>query len=194
MAGTITPVASTPATLGVTSQPRVTSGAGTGTGGGNAAVNTGYNPTPVTGGGPTNGQQLQATAANAVSSAQNRIASLGATPSTAVSPQAVASNAAAVTSHTFGAPIASNLASAQSGGPISDALQNGVAKIAAFAQNGIKSIEQAIQGDMAANNGQVDPAKMQQYTMQMSTFEMIMQMAAKIQEKQERAAQVWLQL
>ena len=57
----------------------------------------------------------------------------------------------------------------------------------------MKGIEQAIQGDMAANNGQVDPAKMQQYTMQMSTYEMIMQMAAKIQEKQERAAQVWLQ-
>jgi hypothetical protein len=35
---------------------------------------------------------------------------------------------------------------------------------------------------------------MQQYTMQMSTFEEIMQMAAKIQEKQDRAAQVWLQL
>lgn len=192
MATTITPVASTPATLGITSQPSVTTTATTT--GGNARVNTGFNPTPVTSADPTTRQQLQAGAADAVSSAQNRIAALGATPSTAVNPQAVASNAAAVTSRTFGAPIASNLASASTGGgAISDALQNGVAKIAAFAQNGIKSIEQAIQGDMAANNGQVDPAKMQQYTMQMSTFEMIMQMAAKIQEKQERATQVWLQ-
>jgi hypothetical protein len=190
---TITPVASSAATLGVTSQPALTT-AGTSTGGGNAAVNTGYNSTPVTGGGPTSGQQLQTIANNSVAAAQNRISSLGATPATGVNPQTIASNAAAITSQQFGAPMASNLATGAGGGPISDALQNGVAKIAAFAQNGIKSIEQAIQGDMAANNGQVDPAKMQQYTMQMSTFEMIMQMAAKIQEKQERAAQVWLQL
>lgn len=189
---TITPVASSAATLGVTSQPTVTT-AGTSTGGGNAAINTGYNPTPVTGGGQTSQQQIQAIANNAVAATNQRITAMGQTPGT-VTPQSVASNAAAVTSQQFGAPMAASLATGAGGGAISSALQNGVAKIAAFAQNGIKSIELAIQGDMAANNGQVDPAKMQQYTMQMSTFEMIMQMAAKIQEKQERAAQVWLQL
>lgn len=188
------PIASTAASLGIVpaAQPSVSSNV---TGGGNARVSTGYSATPaaVTGGGPTGTQNLQAIANQSVQAANQRIAGLGATPAT-VAPNAVASNAAAVTSQQFGAGMASNLATAAGGGAISDALQNGVAKIAAFAQNGIKSIEQAIQGDMAANNGQVDPAKMQQYTMQMSTFEMIMQMAAKIQEKQERAAQVWLQL
>ena len=174
MAPTITPVASTPATLGVTTQPTVTSGTPT-TGGGNAAVSTGYSSTPVTGGGTATPNYAAAAAATGGSQQQVRAAT------NAVSNQ-------------FGAPIANDFANAAGGGTISNALQNGVAKIAAFAQNGIKSIEQAIQGDMAANNGQVDPAKMQQYTMQMSTFEMIMQMAAKIQEKQERAAQVWLQL
>jgi hypothetical protein len=54
-------------------------------------------------------------------------------------------------------------------------------------------IQKAIQGDMAANNGEVDPAKMQLYTMKMSTYELLNQMAAKIQEKEERSIQVWLQ-
>ena len=45
---------------------------------------------------------------------------------------------------------------------------------------------------MAANNGEVDPAKMQLYTMKMCTYELLNQMAAKIQEKEERSIQVWL--
>jgi hypothetical protein len=165
------PVSTTTASLGITPQP-VVSGAST-TASPNAQVGTSYSSTPaVTGGGPS------------LTSAVANVASQNAT--TAAATKAVSSQ--------FGAPLANDFASASGGGAISDALNNGVAKIAAFAQNGMKSIEQAIQGDMAANNGQVDPAKMQQYTMQMSTFEEIMQMAAKIQEKQDRAAQVWLQL
>lgn len=173
MAPTITPVASTPATLGVTPQPAVTSTAtAPAPAGGNAAVGTGYSPTPVTGGG-TATPNYAAAAAGTTGSAQTARAA-----TTAVANQ-------------FGAPLATDFANAAGGGAISNALQNGVAKIAAFAQNGIKGIQQAIQGDMAANNGQIDPAKMQQYTMQMSTFEMIMQMAAKIQESEKNAAQVW---
>lgn len=174
MAPTITPITSTPASLGVTPQPALTSSAPAAPAGGNASVATGYNPTPVTGGGTT---PNYAAAAAATGGTQQQVRAA----TTAVSNQ-------------FGAPIANDMANAAGGGAISNALQNGVSKIAAFAQNGIKGIQQAIQGDMASSNGQVDPAKMQQYTMQMSTFEMIMQMAAKIQEKQERASQVWLQL
>lgn len=172
MAPTITPVASTPATLGVTPQPALTSSAtALAPAGGNARVATGYNPTPVTGGGTT---PNYAAAAAATGSTQQQVR--GATNTLAAG---------------VGAPLANDLTNAAGGGAISNALQNGVAKIAAFAQNGIKGIQQAIQGDMAANNGQVDPAKMQQYTMQMSTFELIMQMAAKIQESEKNAAQVW---
>jgi 5-hydroxyisourate hydrolase-like protein (transthyretin family) len=69
---------------------------------------------------------------------------------------------------------------------------NAVSKLAAFAQNSMTNVQKAMQADMTANNGQVDPAKLQQYSMQMSTYEMIMQMAQKIQEKQEAATQVWL--
>lgn len=172
---TITPIASTPATLGVTTQP-ATTGTST-TPGGNAGIGTSFNSTPVSGGSSTNiNSAITAAAANTGATTQQVRA------------------AHTTVSNQFGAALGNDFTTAAGGGSISNALNNGVAKIAAFAQNGIKSIEQAIQGDMAANNGQVDPAKMQQYTMQMSTFEMIMQMAAKIQEKQERAAQVWLQL
>ena len=83
-------------------------------------------------------------------------------------------------------------AAAAGGGEIGDALKSGVAKIAAWAQRGMAGIQQAIQGDMNANNGQVDPAKMQQYTMQMSNYELMNQMAAKLQEKEEAAMRVWL--
>ena len=92
----------------------------------------------------------------------------------------------------FGAPMARDFSSAAGGGAITDALKSGVAKIAAWAQRGMTGIQEAIQGDMNANNGQVDPAKMQQYTMQMTNYELMMQMAAKIQEKEEAAIKIWL--
>ena len=92
----------------------------------------------------------------------------------------------------FGSAMAADFTAAAGGGEITDALKNGVAKIAAWAQRGMTGIQEAIQGDMNANNGQVDPAKMQQYTMQMTNYEMMMQMAAKIQEKEEAAIKIWL--
>ncbi|MCW2926093.1 MAG: hypothetical protein JWM86_61 [Thermoleophilia bacterium] len=91
----------------------------------------------------------------------------------------------------YAAPSAPT-ASVSGGGELSDALTNGVARIAAWAHRGMAGIQQAIQGDMNANNGQVDPARMQQYTMQMSNFELMNQMAAKMQEKEEAAIKVWL--
>lgn len=148
--------------------------------GGNAAVPTGYSNTPastVTGGGasqPTIPQAMQNAAATngttvaAVQNVHNTVASQ------------------------FGTTTANSFTSASGGGAISDALKGGVSNIVAFAQKGMADIQKAIQGDMAANNGEVDPAKMQLYTMKMSTFELLNQMAAKIQEKEERAIQVWL--
>jgi hypothetical protein len=191
------PVSTTTASLGITSQPAVSGGT---TSSPNSRVGTGYSPAPaaVTGGGLTSAIQGVAANQNSAVPTGAAVGTVGSTTPTAASYAAAASPAphadVRTVSTQFGAPIANDYATASGGGAISDALNNGVAKIAAFAQNGMKSIEQAIQGDMAANNGQVDPAKMQQYTMQMSTFEQIMQMAAKIQEKQDRAAQVWLQL
>jgi hypothetical protein len=107
-------------------------------------------------------------------------------------PAAISPAVTNMVSDQFGSQMGADFATASGGGAISDALSNGVAKIAAFAQNGMKRIEGAIQADMAAGNGQVDPGKLQQYSMQMSNYEMMNQLAAKIQEKQEASIRAWL--
>ncbi|MCB0878649.1 MAG: hypothetical protein KDC46_06670 [Thermoleophilia bacterium] len=171
------PLATTAASLGVTAQPTTT---GTGTTGGNAAVATGYDPTPAT----TTGGGASATTlpqyAQAAAAANN----------TSVANVNAATN---LVQNQFGTTMANQFATASGGGAIGDALKSGVSSIVAFAQKGMADIQKAIQGDMAANNGEVDPAKMQLYTMKMSTYELLNQMAAKIQEKQDRAVQIWLQ-
>jgi hypothetical protein len=171
------PVATSPTTLGaLTSQPATTA---TATTGGNAAIATGYNPTPVVGGGAA----TTGGAAPNVAALANQLAPAG------TNQQAVTAAANIATQQ-----LQTSYDSASSGGgAIGDALKSGTSKIVAFAQKGMADIQKAIQGDMAANNGEVDPAKMQLYTMKMSTYELLNQMAAKIQEKEERSIQVWLQ-
>ncbi len=168
------PVATSASSLGVTPQPSTTGG-----GGGNASVQTGYSSTPATtvGGGPTQPTLPQAM--------QNAAAANGTTV------QAVQGVHNTVASQ-FGSQMATDFTTASGGGAISNALKSGVGSIVAFAQKGMADIQKAIQGDMAANNGEVDPAKMQLYTMKMSTYELLNNMAAKIQEKEERSIQVWL--
>lgn len=172
------PLATSAASLGVAAQPTTT---GTATAGGNAAVATGFDRTPATttiGGGaaqPTLAQSTQAAAA----ANNTSVAAVNAVHDTVA--------------NQFGTTMANQLVTASGGGAIGDALKNGVSSIVAFAQKGMADIQKAIQGDMAANNGEVDPAKMQLYTMKMSTYELLNQMAAKIQEKQDRAVQIWLQ-
>ncbi|MCW2924146.1 MAG: hypothetical protein JWM98_1550 [Thermoleophilia bacterium] len=100
--------------------------------------------------------------------------------------------AQALVTSKFGPQLGADFSSAVGGGAITDALKSGVAKIAAFAQNGMNKIQEAIQGDLAAGNGTMDPAKLQQYTMQMSTYENLTKMAAKIQEKQDESVAIWL--
>jgi hypothetical protein len=124
----------------------------------------------------------------AVANGQASVSNLTGQPAPALAPAAqtqVANSAAAIATNHM-------TAAASGGGAISDALKSGVSSIVAFAQKGMSDIQKAIQGDMAANNGEVDPAKMQLYTMKMSTYELLNQMAAKIQEKEERSIQVWL--
>lgn len=183
------PVATNAATLGAAS---VTTG-------GNTRVGTGYSSTPATtvsGGGGTAGGS---TAINnlAASNVNGAIANAQASVSNLTGAAAPALNQAQSTQvQNAAASIATNqmasAASTSGGGAIGDALKSGVGSIVAFAQKGMADIQKAIQGDMAANNGEVDPAKMQLYTMKMSTYELLNQMAAKIQEKEERAIQVWL--
>lgn len=186
------PVATNPSSLGITSpaQPRTTSS--TPTGGGNAAVATGFNPTPVPvmGGGTTGGASASV-AALANSLAPAAMASGQATTGGSALTQAQQTQAVTAAANIATQQLQSAQASS-GGGAIGDALTKGVSGIVAFAQKGMADIQKAIQGDMAANNGEVDPAKMQLYTMKMSTYELLNQMAAKIQEKEERSIQVWL--
>lgn len=78
------------------------------------------------------------------------------------------------------------------GGAVSNFIGNAATQFATMASNGMQRLEAAMNGDIAANGGQLNPAKMQQYTSQMNTFEQVMLMAKKIQDKQEAAANVWL--
>lgn len=183
------PVASSAAALGVTPQPQTT--------GGNSTVSTGYSTTPassVTGGGAVAGGSTAinnlagSLVGGAVANGQAGVSAITGTPAPALSQAAtsqVQNSAAAIATNQM-------QAATSGGGAIADALKSGTSKIVAFAQKGMADIQAAIQGDMAANNGEVDPAKMQLYTMKMSTYELLNQMAAKIQEKEERSIQVWL--
>lgn len=132
------------------------------------------------------------TSAAPVASTQASLGTPGGQPKAGGSPNAKVATGYDPAPVTGGGAAAPSMAQAAGGGALGDFASDGVAKIAAFAQNGMNQIQQMIQGDMAANNGQVDPAKMQQYTMQMSTFEMIMQMAKKIQDSKEAASRAWL--
>jgi len=203
------PLATSIASLGAAIQAGSTNG-------GNTAVATGYTATPATTG--TGAQSATAAATSQAPAAitagtarvNNMAANQGVTlPTNYVAPAngQVANAAIATLANGYqtnpiantgpavagvGATLANDAAIAAGGGAISSALKSGVSSIVAFAQNGMKNIQAAIQADMAANNGEVDPAKMQLYTMKMSTYELLNQMAAKIQEKEEAAMQRWL--
>ena len=189
------PLATSIASLGAAIQAGSTNG-------GNTAVATGYSATPATtpigtaGNVAANARALNTVAGTAapaaIATAQQTIAALGTTPAAAPANMAVATSAQNTVASQFGSQTATDLTQAAGGGQITNALKTGVSSIVAFAQKGMADIQKAIQGDMAANNGEVDPAKMQLYTMKMSTYELLNQMAAKIQEKEEAAMQRWL--
>lgn len=148
---------------------------------GNAAVATGFDAAPaasaVIGGGAAT--TMRQAAASVI-------------PAQPAAPTAAEAAAVSTVAGQFGQPLANDFQTAASGGGITEVLSNGISKITAFASNGMKKIEQAIQADMAANNGQVDAAKMQQYSMQMTTFQQIMEMAKKIQDSKDRAMDAWI--
>lgn len=188
------PLATSASSLGVTTQPATTQG--------NTTIPTGYSANPaagtVTGGGTAGGSPGMTGFANsllpgAVAAAQNTVSTATGQPAPALTQaqqQQTANSASAITVDYLKKAQAE---SAARGGTFTDALKSGVSKIAAFAQQGMADIQAAIQGEMNANGGDVPPAKMQYYTMQMSKYELLNQMAAKIQEKEERAVQIWLQ-
>ena len=80
-----------------------------------------------------------------------------------------------------------------SGGGLGDMVLSGIGKLVSFASKGMQSIQDALNGEMSASGGgAVNAAKVQGYVMQMSNYDNIMKMAAKLQEKEDEAVKVWL--
>jgi hypothetical protein len=91
------------------------------------------------------------------------------------------------------APASTSTASATGGGGIGDALLSGIGKLVSFASKGMQSISDALNGEVSATGGgDINPAKLQGYMMQMSSYDHLMKMAAKLQEKEDEAVKVWL--
>jgi hypothetical protein len=68
-----------------------------------------------------------------------------------------------------------------------------VTRLTAFAQDQMKATQDAIQAEFSSEGEPLNAAKLQIYSQRMSMYEMSMQMAAKIQEKEENAKRVWTQ-
>lgn len=126
------------------------------------------------------------------------LATAGIPGARAAAPQAaITAPAASVQAQSVGSPNAAVATSFQPanngviGGGLTQDVGNAVSRLASFAQGKMDDVQRRMQGEMAST-GAIDPGKLQSYNMEMSKYEMIMQMAAKIQEKEERAASVWL--
>lgn len=76
------------------------------------------------------------------------------------------------------------------GGDISDA----VSRITAYAQQQMTNTQNEMTAMFNSEGGSLDPAKLQIYQQRMSTYQMSMEMAANIQEKRDRAIEVWTQM
>ena len=98
-------------------------------------------------------------------------------------PAAPAGNAAVPTGYS------STPTDASFGGEIT----NAVTRLTAFAQQKMQDTQNEISSLFNSEGGPVDAAKLQVYSQRMSMYEMSMQMAKQIQEKEERATAVWTQ-
>jgi hypothetical protein len=122
-------------------------------------------------------------------------ASLGTTAPAAAVPTTVTAPVAGAQATTPNASVATTYSpdtAVVGGGGLSDFVGNAISKIATMAQNSMNKVQSQLTNEMTANGGNVEPARLQQINQQMSTYQMMMEMAAKIQDKQEQAAQVWL--
>lgn len=168
---TAAPISSSAGSLGITSQPAITPqtplAAPTTGGSPNAAVATGYSSTPAAG---TSSVGDLAAAAQSV----------------AASTQALAAGNTA--------PVAGNTAANQStsGGGLGEFVGNAIERLAGFASTSMTRLKDKMNAEMTANGGQMDMAKLQMYSQEMSNFEAIMSMAKKIQDTENEARRVWL--
>lgn len=78
------------------------------------------------------------------------------------------------------------------GGVVGDFLKDSVSKMINMASTGKENLEKAMAADTAANGGKLDPAKVQMYTSQLSTYDNLNQLAKKLQESKDNSIQIWL--
>ncbi len=91
------------------------------------------------------------------------------------------------------APAAEAPAESSGGGSFGDILKSGIGKLVSFASKGMQSISDALSGEMeASGGGSVDAAKVQGYVMQMTNYDSVMKLAAKLHESEKDAVNVWL--
>ena len=84
-------------------------------------------------------------------------------------------------------------AGASGGGALGDFVMSGIGKLVSYASKGMQAISDALRGEMdAKGGGAVNAAKVQGYVMQMSNYDNIIKMAAKLQEKEDEAVKIWL--
>lgn len=81
---------------------------------------------------------------------------------------------------------------ATSGGGLAQDIGSAVSRLTQFAQTKMEEVNTKISALFNSEGGPIDAAKLQAYNSEMSKYEMTMQAAAKIQEKQDQAIQVWL--
>jgi hypothetical protein len=103
-------------------------------------------------------------------------------PLTAANTQAAAGNAAIGTSYSS-TPV--------SGGGFQDTVTDAVTSLTSFAQTKMAEAETRITA-LTNSEGEMDAAKLQLEVRKMTMYEQGMTIAAKIEEKRERAIDVWL--
>lgn len=82
--------------------------------------------------------------------------------------------------------------SGQAGSIISGATRDAVTAITDFAQQRMEQVQQNIQALLNSEGGELNAAKLQVYSNQLQNYTTMMELAAKMQEKRDRAVEIWV--
>ncbi len=88
--------------------------------------------------------------------------------------------------------VGSMITGAPQGNSFASDVKDAIGALASFAQSRMDAVQSKIKALMSSEGGEINAAQLQVYSQELANYEMLMQMAAKLQEKQERAAAVWV--
>lgn len=101
-----------------------------------------------------------------------------------------------VTSAQSGIAAAQRIDSQITGAPQSASyagdVKSAIGALTAFAQSKMDAVQANIKALMSSEGGEMNAAKLQVYSQELANYETMMQMAAKLQEKEERALAIWV--